>query len=251
MGTAALLVLAGFAAGVFGTVAGLASLASYPALLAAGLSPVSANVTNTVALVGNVAGTAFGSGTELEGQGRWIRQLGALTVLGGASGAALVLVTPSEGFAKVVPFLIAAASVLVLVRHRLTVLARMQQRAGESTSWGGRAVVYLTAVYGGYFGAGAGVVMLATLAIVTGQDMLKVNALKNIVLGMANGVAAIGFIIFGPVVWSAAIPLAIGCVGGGYVGPWLARRLPVQVLRILIAGGGFVLAIRLGWSAYQ
>jgi uncharacterized membrane protein YfcA len=112
------------------------------------------------------------------------------------------------------------------------------------------ATVFALGLYGGYFGAGAGVMMIALLAIVTGDSLVRVNALKNILLGLANSAAAIGFIIFGPVHWAAALPLGAGCIVGGFIGPKIARVIPANVLRIIIACAGFLLAIRLGLDAY-
>lgn len=259
---------AGIAAGICGTVAGLASLASFPALLAVGLSPVSANVTNTVALVGNALGSAVGARPELAGQSARIRSFGVLTVLGGVLGATLLLATPSEGFQKVVPFLIGGSALLVLARPRIQamVAARravpaapgaggaaeiLERRTAVRASWVSRLTIFALGTYGGYFGAGAGVMMIALLATITGDVLVRVNALKNVLLGMANTVAAIGFIIFGPVVFAAAIPLGIGCILGGYIGPHIARRLPAPVLRGIIAIAGMFLAIKLGIDAYS
>lgn len=263
LGETAFLVGAGVLAGIFGTVAGLASLASYPALLSVGLSPVSANVTNTVALVGNVLGSVFGARPELVGQAPRMRKFGMLTLIGGSLGAALLLATPSEGFAKIVPLLIAGSAVLVLVRPRLQRaidLRRQRARAGDphaapveqqpGTHWGAQTTIFALGLYGGYFGAGAGVMMIALLAIVTGDTLVRVNALKNILLGLANFAAAVGFIVFGPVVWAAAIPLGVGCITGGFIGPKIARVMPPTLLRILIACAGVVLAIKLGLDAY-
>jgi uncharacterized membrane protein YfcA len=254
---------AGVVAGICGTVAGLASLASYPALLAVGLSPISANVTNTVALVGNVLGSVFGARPELAGQLARIRRFGMLTLVGGAMGATLLLATPSGGFAKVVPFLIGFSALLILVRPQIqaAIEARRQRaRAGDPDAapieqqpgahWSAQATIFGLGLYGGYFGAGAGVMMIALLSIVTGEIMVRVNALKNILLGLANSAAAIGFIVFGPVVWSAALPLGMGCIAGGFIGPKIARVMPATLLRVLIAVAGLYLAVKLALDAY-
>jgi uncharacterized membrane protein YfcA len=274
-GDIALLAGAGVLAGICGTVAGLASLASYPALLSVGLSPISANVTNTVALVGNVMGSVFGARPELKGQLERIRRFGLLTLVGGALGAALLLATPSEGFAKIVPFLVGFSALLVLARPRLqrAVEARRARAVAAQTTaadggadghgapaaqpvdaadahWSAQATIFGLGLYGGYFGAGAGVMMIALLSLVTADILVRVNALKNILLGLANGAAAIGFIVFGPVVWSAAIPLGLGCICGGFVGPKIARAMPATLLRVLIAVAGLYLAVELALDAY-
>ena len=254
------LALAGVLSGLFGSVAGLASLASYPALLAAGLSPVTANVTNTIALIGTGTGSSLGSRPELVGQAGRIRSWAPIMLIGGASGAAAVLVLPSSGFELVVPVLVAGASVLVLVRNRVQQFSAAEAELGDpdeqsqhphARTWAGTVGLFVIAFYGGYFGAGAGVLTIVLLAVLTHESLLRVNALKNVLLWFANGIAALGFAVFGPVVWSAALPLGIGCLIGGTLGPRISRRMPTTVLRYLIAAGGFVLAIKLGWTAYR
>jgi uncharacterized protein len=168
--------------------------------------------------------------------------------VGGAVGAGLLLLTPGAAFQRIVPWLIALASVLILARPVLL-------RAG-SGSLGDRhpavvAGMFGAAVYAGYFGAAAGVVMLALLSAVTAESHARVNALKNVVLGLGNATAAIGFALLGPVSWTAALPLAVGFFGGGLLGPRIVRRLPTTALRVVIAGLGLALAVRLGIQAYS
>lgn len=246
------LLAAGVGAGVCGSVAGLASLASFPALLATGLSPVAANVTNTVGLIGSTIGSVAGSRPELGGQGGRLRELAPITFAGGVAGAALLLLTPSGGFGKVVPFLIALSAVLILVRPRLqaALVARRRRLATPATPWAGRVGMFAVGAYGGYFGAGAGVMMLAVLTLATGEAMVRANALKNVLLGLANGVAAVAFAVFGPVHWLPAVLLGVGCVAGGYVGPSIARAIPPTLLRWLIGLAGLYLAVDLGLDAY-
>ena len=250
MSAASLLVLllAGVGAGLAGTVTGLASLVSYPALLAVGLPPLAANVTNTVALSCNAIGAAAGSQPELRGQRSRVLRLGAVCVVGGAVGAGLLLLTPGDAFARIVPWLIALASVLLLVRPLLL-------RAGTAHA-GDRhpavlAGMFGAAVYAGYFGAAAGVIMLALLSVVTVDTHARVNALKNVVLGLGNATAAVGFAVLGPVAWTAAVPLAVGFFTGGLLGPRIVRRLPATALRGVIAALGLCLAARLGYLAYR
>jgi uncharacterized protein len=249
-----LLVLAGAGAGLIGSVAGLASLISYPALLATGISPVTANVTNTVALVLNGVGSVSASGPELAGQGRRLLRLGAAGLLGGAAGAALLLLTPPGAFEKLVPFLIAAASIAILVQRPPRELAAEgaaeQARHPHRDHWGLLLGTFVIAIYGGYFGAAAGVLMLAMLLLVTGEDVPHGNALKNVVLALANGVAAIGYAFLADVAWLAALPLAMGFLLGGRLGPRVVRRLPQTLLRRLIAVAGLALALHLGLDAF-
>jgi uncharacterized membrane protein YfcA len=239
---------AGAAAGVCSTAASLASVVSYPALLALGLPPVTANVTNTVALAFTGAGAAAGSRQELSGQRGLVLRLGALTALGGAAGAALLLLTPASAFEAVAPCLIGGASVLLLVQPKITSLNA--QPAGER-SWPLRGLLSAVAVYVGYFGAAGGILLLTVLGAMLDQPMAKVNAVKNAVNGLANATAAVGFALFGPVRWGAAAPLAAGFLVGGWIGPALVRRVPAQALRTVIGLGGIALAVRLGISAYR
>jgi uncharacterized membrane protein YfcA len=247
---------AGVVAGVCGTVAGLASLVSYPALLAVGLSPVAANVTNTVGLVGNVVGAMAGAQPELKGQAPRIRKYLTLTLSGGIIGAAMLLLLPAAGFDAVVPLLIAGSAVLMLLRP--WILRRAEERrlaaidAGKSPSRqvGPQVAVLLVGVYGGYFGAGAGIMMMALLAVLVVDALARVSALRNVLMGSINGVAAIFFAFFGPVHWLYALPLGGGFILGGYMGPWIVRRISADALRVVVAIGGFVLAIDLGWQAY-
>lgn len=243
-----MLVLAGIGAGLTGSVAGLASLISYPALLAMGLAPVTANVTNTVALVFSSTGSIIGSRPELVGQRARVRQLALAGVLGGAVGALLLLVTPAESFEKIVPVLVAAASGAILVRRRLIddVPHDVAQRAGPGVVLG----VGIVGIYGGYFGAGAGVMLLALLLLTTHESVPRCNAAKNVVVGLANGAAALGFAIFGPVRWSVVLPLGLGLLIGGRTGPIIVRRSPAAVLRTAIALAGLGLAVKLAVDAY-
>ena len=241
--TPALLVLAGVGAGLCGSMAGLASLFSYPALLAVGLPPTVANQTNTIALATSSVGSIVSSRPELRGQGRRVLEFIPLTVAGGATGAGLVLITPPDTFALIVPFLVAGAS-LVLLRGR-------DPEPGTATTVHGaraaglRVAVFVVGVYSGYFGAAAGVVMMALLSRVLTDTLVRVNAVKNVLLGASNAIAAVGFIVLGDVSWRAAIPLTAGLLVGNYAGPAIARRLPSRYLRAGIAVAGLVLAVAL------
>lgn len=251
--SAALLVLAGIAAGLAGAVAGLASLFSYPALLAAGLPPIAANVTNTVALFSTTVGAAAGSRPELRGQGGRLVNLIALAIIGGGIGAALLLRTPSQTFELIVPWLIALGSAVLLARDQLRRLAasRLQGRASPPRSGGLplACAVLLVGVYGGYFGAAAGIMMLAALSMAFTEPLPVTNAMKNVVTGAANVTAGVAYAILAPVDWIAAGALALGCLIGAWIGPAIVRRLPERPLRIGIALAGFGLAAYLFLSA--
>lgn len=282
----------GILAGLVSVVASLASVVSYPALLLLGLSPVSANVTNTVALMFTAVGAAAGSRPELAGQGRRVLRLGALTAAGGAAGAALLLATPSAGFEYAAPVLIAVGSVVILRRPGRPAAASAPADAapsgtessetkpteigyseivvsapgspaaaglgqpetrlagGPEGGWPAKAGVFAVAVYVGYFGAAGGILMLAVLLHMFRESLARTNALKNVIAGLANAVAGIGFAIFGPVRWTAVVPLAAGFLIGGWIGPSVVRRLPARGLRVFIGVGGLALAIRLGAGVY-
>jgi uncharacterized membrane protein YfcA len=247
---AAILVLlgAGTLAGVASTAASVASVVSYPVLLALGLPPISANVTNTVALTFTGAGAAAGSRRELAGQGKLLCRLGALTAIGGAAGAVLLLLTPPSAFKAVAPCLIAGASILLLIQPRI---AALNARPGAARNRPLRGALSAVAVYVGYFGAAGGILLLIVLSAMLDQPMANLNAIKNVVNGLANAAATVVFAAFGPVRWSAAVPLAAGFLLGGYLGPALVRRVPGQALRTVIGVFGIALAVRLGISAYR
>jgi len=232
-----------------GSIAGLASLISYPALLAVGLAPVAANVTNTVALVFSGVGSVLGSRPELRGESARLRQLAPAAVSGGIVGGVLLLSTPAEAFELIVPWLIGVASLAILLRPAAPSLGETAHHPVSSNRL--LVGVFLVGIYGGYFGAAAGVILLALLLTATGETLARSNALKNAVLGMANGIAALGFIIFGPVQWLAVLPLSLGFLAGGRLGPIVVRRSPAGLLRGVIAVAGVAVALRLGFEAYS
>jgi len=245
-----LLFVAGVGGGLAGSVAGLASIATYPALLSAGLAPVSANVTNTVALVCSSIGSVSGSRPELRGQAATLRRLCVAGMVGGAAGGLLLLVTPSGSFELAVPWLVAVGALSMLARRQLV---ETVEAAGPPVRHDGPGLLAATAaigVYGGYFGAGAGVMMLGVFLHATGEALPRANAYKNLVLGLTNAVAAATFAVFGPVRWTAVVPLGLGLLLGGRLGPVAVRRLPAGGLRLTIALAGVALAVKLGLDAY-
>jgi uncharacterized membrane protein YfcA len=237
----------GVLAGVVSTVVSLASVVSYPALLALGLPALSANVTNTVALVFTAVGATAGSQRELTGQRGRVLRLGLLTALGGATGAALLMLTPSRTFELVAPWLIAGASLLLLLQPKTGRLADHSRREDSRLL---RLALFTVAIYTGYFGAAGGILTLAVLTAMIDLPLVRVNAVKNVIAGLANGVAATGFALFGPVRWDAVLPLAAGFLAGGWIGPAFVRRLPGQALRVVVAVCGVAVAIKLGIDSY-
>jgi uncharacterized protein len=246
-----LLLVAGVGAGLVGSIAGLASLISYPALLVAGVPPVTANMTNTVSMSLLAVGSVSASRPELTGQRRRLLRHVPAGLLGGAAGAALLMLTPSAAFEKIVPVLIGLASAAMLLAPPPAELAAegARERRRPDSRWL-PVGTFTVAIYGGYFGAAAGVLMLAMYLLTTGEGMPRSNALRNVVLGAANAVAALGFVVFGSVDWLAALPLALGLFAGGRLGPGIVRRAPQKLLRRLVALAGLALAVHLAVQAW-
>jgi len=242
------LVAAGTLGGILSTAVSIASLVTYPALLALGVPPLSANVTNTVSLVLTGAGSVVSSRPELAGQGHRVIRLGVITALGGAAGATVLLLTPASTFTLVVPVLIGGASVVLLMQPRI-------KRLAPSADGGNRLVhglaLFAVAIYVGYFGAAAGILLLVALGTMIDESLVKVNAVKNAVSGMANATAAVCFALFGNVRWEFVAPLAAGFLAGGWIGPMIARKVPAGPFRVIVSLGGIGLAVRLGVSAYR
>lgn len=233
-------------AGTVGSAGGTASLISYPALLAVGIPALPANVTNGVAFVASLPGSALGSRPELRGQGRRLLRLAPLAVAGGGAGAVLLLVTPAAVFGRIVPFLVAAAAVALLVQPPVSAwLERHSRNSGRLLRPCG---LFAVSVYDGYWGAGAGVMTLAVLLLTADKHLPRANALKNVLLGVADVACSIVFILYGPVRWAAVMPLALGFLAGSRIGPSLTRRIPGNILRIVVALAGLGLAAHLWLS---
>jgi uncharacterized protein len=167
--------------------------------------------------------------------------------LGGAAGAALLLLTPADAFEAVVPWLIGAGSVLLLLRDRLRAWARARSRSGPSPAGARRAlgwaaVVFVLGIYGGYFGAGVGIIALAALALERSEPLAVTNAVKNASTGTANATAALAYIAFAPVEWTAALALGCGALLGGFLGPAIVRIAPEKPLRWSVGSAGLLLA---------
>jgi uncharacterized membrane protein YfcA len=236
---------AGAAAAAVNAIVGSGSLITFPTLLAFGYSPVVANVTNTVGLIpGSAAGT-FGYRRELRGQERRGVRLGIVAIAGGITGGLLLLVLPATSFERVVPFLILLAAVLVAVQPRLAAIMAKRRATGATHEPAVWASVFLTAVYGGYFGAAQGVIMIALLGVFIAEDLQRLNGLKNLLGGLDNAVAGLLFIFIAPVAWDAVLLLAIGAVFGGTLGARVGRRLPPNALRAVIVVVGTVVGLRL------
>ncbi len=248
---------AGFAAGTINTVVGSGSLVTYPVLVALGYSPLVANVSNTIGLApGSVSG-AIGYRHELKGQRGRILWLGAYSLLGGLTGGLLLLAAP-KAFKAIVPVLILLAALLMGVQPRLSAWLRVRQAntvahpAAAVHGAHGRmllpVLVFATGIYGGYFGAAQGVILLALLGLLIDDGLQRLNGLKNVLTVLVNGTAAILFALASSPAWGAAGILALSSIVGAQVGAAVARRVPERVLRAVIVVGGLtvgtVLAVR-------
>lgn len=233
-------------AGMVGSAGGIASLISYPVLLAVGLPPKPANVADTVAFVACLPGSALGSRAELRGKGRQFLRLVPTAIAGTIGGAALLLLTPGAVFERIVPFLVALASVVLLVQPRIS--SWLEKRSGSDHEFWAQCGLLAVWVFGGYWGVGVGVMALTVLVLGVEPDIARANALKNVLLGVADIACSVVFILFGSVHWTAVVPLGLGVLAGSRVGPSLARRIPPDVLRIVVALIGLGLAVDLWLS---
>jgi uncharacterized protein len=245
LGEILLLAGGGFLAGAVNAVAGGGSLISFPALLAVGHPAVTANVTNAVAVVPGYLGGTIGYRRELEGQMRRAVALAVSSVMGAVVGAVLLLISSEQLFKAIVPFLVLFSAALLAAQPWLSRFARGGQDAGREHGVRLHAMNFAAAVYGGYFGAGLGIMLLALLAISTDDELQRLNALKGLLSLVIGLVAATYFALFGPVVWGAAAIMAATSLVGGQAGVVLARRLDDAVLRwvVVVFGVGVGIAL--------
>jgi uncharacterized membrane protein YfcA len=243
---AILVALAGMAAGTINTVVGSGTLVTFPALLSVGYAPVTANVSNSIGLVpGSVSG-ALGYRAELQGQRQRALRLGSASLTGGVTGAVLLLVLPASYFKAIVPVFIVIALALIVFQPKLS--ARMAERREQAPPHGGpwtSVGVFLTGVYGGYFGAAQGILLLSILGLSLPEDLQRINALKNVLAAIVNGVAGLIFIFVAHVAWLPVVLIAAGSVIGGQIGARVGRRLPDAGLRAVIVLVGVVAIVRL------
>jgi uncharacterized membrane protein YfcA len=238
--------LAAFAAGIVNAIAGGGTLISFPTLIAIGIPDVAANITNTVALCPGYVGGTLAQKKELAGQGRRLWLLLPAGMVGGIAGAVLLLVINPEVFAVLVPFLILFASLLLAVQDRVRNRIRQHAGRGESARDGvDRAIlpVGLTAVYGGYFGAGQSVIILSVLGLFLDDTLTRLNALKQSITLSSNIAAAIFFLFSGMIVWPAAVVMAVGALAGGAAGGRFAGRIDPTLLRWTVVTIGIIVGI--------
>ena len=267
-----MILASGVAAGTINTVVGSGTLITFPTLLAFGYPPVLANVSNNVGLVPGVASGVYGYRSELGGQRRRLIRLGSASVCGGLVGAILLLTLPQSAFKAIVPALIGVAVVMVIIQPRLAkwVAERQRARAALATPDGAGAdgasavavaappkveeaiggpvlwvLVFLAGIYGGYFGAAQGVLLIGMLGIALNDSLQRINAAKNVLAGLVNGLAAVVFILATHIDWGVAGLIAAGSIIGGQIGARVGKRLPPWGLRVVIVCVGAAALIKL------
>jgi uncharacterized protein len=237
VGDALIIAAAGFTAGGVNTIVGSGSLVTFPTLLALGYAPVAANCSNTVGLVfGGVSGVV-GYRRELTGQRRRALTLAAGTATGALLGGTLLLVLPPGVFKTVVPALILLACLLMAIKRPPNVHADHERTAAGVTA------AFGTGIYGGYFGAAQGIILMSLLRFCFTEDLQRLNALKNVLAAVANGVAAVLFVFVAPVKWGPAALIAVGSIVGAQVAARYGRRIPSEVLRWIVVIGGTIVAM--------
>ncbi len=236
---------AGVVAGAVNAIAGGGTLVTFPALLAAGLPPVIANTTSSVGLVAGYAGGSVAYRRELEGQRGRAAGLVLAAVLGGLLGAVLLLATPGDGFRAAAPYLVLLACGLLAAQPWLAGRLEARGTAGPHAGWAVKVAIGVGAVYGSYFGAGLGVIMLAVLGLLVSDGLQRLNALKGLLSMVVNLVGALIFVVTGHVAWVAAAVVAAGSVVGATLGVRLARRLPGGAVRAAVVVAGVVVAVTL------
>jgi uncharacterized membrane protein YfcA len=237
---------AGVVAGTINTVVGSGTLFTFPVLLAFGYAPVVANVSNTVGLVPGSASGAVGYRRELGGQRARIVPLALASVLGGITGAVLLLSLPASAFKAIVPVFIALALVLIVIQPRLSrMLNAHRPQAHERAGPLATVAVFASGVYGGYFGAAQGILLLAILSLALEENLQRINAVKVVLAGLVNLVAGIVFVCVAHIAWLPTVLIAAGSILGGVLGAHGGRRLPPQALRGLIVVVGIAAIVRL------
>lgn len=242
-----LLFAAAFVGGALNAVAGGGSFFSFPALLFIGLDPKIANATNTVALWPGSAASVAAYRGELAGLRPEVRLLAPISLVGGLAGALLLLITPSDVFKTLLPFLMLGATLLFAFSPRITAYVRkLDHRADSPQTARVRSIVLqaIISVYGGFFGGGIGILMLAALALMGMDNIHRMNGLKTLLATLINGVAVIAFVIARAVAWPPALLMIVAAVLGGYIGAAIARKIDPKLVRT------FVIVVGLGLSVY-
>lgn len=244
---ALLVLVAGVWAGAINTLVGSGSLVTFPVLLAVGYPPLTANVSNNIGLVPGAVSGAYGFRRELRGQRGRLLRFAPASALGGLAGAVLLLALPSSVFDAIVPAFVALGLVLVVLQPRINRWLTRHRGADAHEHGGAPALLAtgVTGVYGGYFGAAQGILLLAILGIAIDDDLQRVNALKVVLAGLVNFVAAVVFVLVAHIAWGAAALIAVGSAIGGQLGARVGRRLPAPALRAVIVVVGLAAIAKL------
>ncbi|HET9102729.1 MAG TPA: sulfite exporter TauE/SafE family protein [Solirubrobacteraceae bacterium] len=240
------IVAAGIAAGTINTIVGSGTLITFPTLLAFGYAPVTANVSNTIGLVpGSVSG-AIGYRSELRGQRDRTLALAVAAICGGVLGSILLLVLPASAFRAIVPFFIAVALLLILLQGPINrALGDRRRGHGQGVPLGALAGTFACGIYGGYFGAAQGILMMSVLGLSINDTLQRLNAVKVVTTGLTNLVAGLVFVVAAHVAWDVAGLIAGGSILGGVIGARYGRRLSPRALRAVIVLVGVVAIVRL------
>lgn len=239
------MLIAGVWAGAINTVVGSGTLVTFPVLLAVGYPPVVANVSNSIGLVPGSAAGAWGYRRELAGQRTRAIRLGTASLLGAIAGAVLLLSLPAEAFEAIVPAFIVLALVGIIFQPRLQAAIAHRTPRGENggvLAWLG---VFVGGIYGGYFGAAQGLLLISVLGLTLREELQRINALKNVLAGLANLVSGLVFVLVADVAWEAVACVAVGATIGGVLGGRYGRRLPATVLRAVIVAVGIAAIVLL------
>jgi uncharacterized protein len=243
--------LAGMAAGFINAIVGSGTLISFPTLVGVGVDKLGANMANNVGLFPGSISAAVGYRRELSGQRQRLLRLAPASTTGAIVGATLLITQPTSTFDAVVPFLILLGVVLVVIQPVVQKRVRARREAAETTRAYDHvplfvvALVFLTGIYGGYFGAGQGVILVGMLGMVIDDSLVRINATKNVLAAIVNGVAAFVFVLFRDISWEPAILIAVSSVVGAQFGSSVGRRIPPMVLRVLIVSVGLFAAVKL------
>jgi uncharacterized membrane protein YfcA len=244
--------LAGTGAGIINTIVGSGTLITFPTLLLFGVNPLVANVSNNIGLVAGGVTGAWGYRHELTGQAPALRRLMPMSFLGSVVGASLLLVLPAAAFRAIVPVLILIALVLVLAGPRIQARAHPEGTGAPEPRWHGPAMaagVFVAGVYGGYFGAAQGVLLMGLLSALSLEPLQRLNGYKNVLALVVNVVAAVVFILFARehIDWLIVLLIGAGAFVGGIIGARVGRRIPPNALRALIIVIGLVAIVKLVW----
>ena len=248
-----LLFAAGFVAGLMNAIAGGGTIVSFPALIFAGISSISANATSTVALLPGTLAGMLGYRRLVPAVWKWIRAFAAVSLIGGLIGGILLTKTPAPLFDRLVPFLILFATILFTARPFFARIFHLEVTTPISSRWFAIAIVFqtLVSIYGGYFGAGIGILMLASLGVLGFENIHEMNAVKNVLAFLINAIAAAYFVWKGLIVWPAAGIVALGAIAGGYSGAYFSQKVPQRLVRFAITAIGLCITALMFYKQFR